>query len=149
LSSDHPFLLEFVQLDTGLDPPGRAHTSDAGLDLRARSDTTISRSTGPRSVSTGVCIAVPVGYVGLICPRSGLAAQSGISVLNAPGIVDAGFSGEIVVVLFGTQAQTYEVKRGDRIAQLVIVATPAFEATRVDSFEKSARGVDGLGSTGR
>ncbi|WP_413542065.1 dUTP diphosphatase [Arthrobacter sp. VKM Ac-2550] len=135
-------------LDDGLEAPGYAHPGDAGADLRSRIDFRI----GPGErilVPTGVAIALPQGYVALIHPRSGLAAKHGLTIVNAPGTVDAGYRGEIAVTLLNTDAtETLTFKRGDRIAQMVIqrVEHAAFE--HVDELPGSIRGAGGFGSTG-
>jgi dUTP pyrophosphatase len=135
-------------LDDGLQPLTKAYTGDAGLDLVARTDVTLSSVVGPVSVPTGVAVDIPRGYAGLVCPRSGLAARQGISVLNAPGIIDSGYHGEIVVVLFSVHPRAQLVRRGDRIAQLVIAAVESIDVAIRDDFEPSERGTRGLGSTG-
>src|SRR4051812_18843171 len=92
--------LAIMLLDPELAPPTRAHANDAGIDLIARTDATLSSVTGPVVVPTGIAIGVPDGYVGLVCSRSGLAARLGIAVLNAPGVIDPGYRGEVQVILF-------------------------------------------------
>jgi dUTP pyrophosphatase len=135
-------------LDDGIEAPFYAQPGDAGADLRTTIDFVLAP--GERKlVPTGVAIALPFGTVGLIHPRSGLAAKHGITVVNAPGTVDAGYRGEIKVCLLNTDRDSaMEFKRGDRIAQLVIqrVETPAFEI--VDTLPGSVRGAGGFGSTG-
>lgn len=98
---------------------------------------------------TGVAVAVPEGFAGLVTPRSGLAARHGITVLNAPGLVDSGYRGEIKVILANLSNEPYRVERGDRIAQLVVVAVAVQEYEVVDVLPDSARGESGFGSTGR
>ncbi|HEX2247322.1 MAG TPA: dUTP diphosphatase [Arthrobacter sp.] len=140
--------VQLKMLDDGLEAPGYAHPGDAGADLRSRIDFRI----GPGErilVPTGVAIALPQGYVALIHPRSGLATKHGLTIVNAPGTVDAGYRGEIAVTLLNTDAtETLTFKRGDRIAQMVIqrVEHAAFEA--VDELPGSIRGAGGFGSTG-
>jgi len=135
-------------LDDGLEPPAYAHPGDAGADLRTRID--FSLRPGERIlVPTGVSLALPHGFVALIHPRSGLATKHGLTIVNAPGTVDAGYRGEIAVTLLNTDSsETLNFKRGDRIAQLVIqrVETAAFEL--VDELPGSVRGAGGFGSTG-
>ncbi|SCX11196.1 dUTP diphosphatase [Candidatus Aquiluna sp. UB-MaderosW2red] len=128
--------------------PTYAKPGDAGADLRS----TESLVLGPSQralIPTGVRIAMPNGLVGLVHPRSGLAAKHGITVLNAPGTVDAGYRGEIMVTLLNTSDQDFEIQAGDRIAQIIFqeVITPKFIA--VSELPESARGADGFGSTGR
>lgn len=129
--------------------PTRAHAADAGLDLRAAADAVIP--SGHRAlVPTGVSVALPSGHVGMVCPRSGLAARHGVTVLNAPGIVDAGYRGDVGVVLVNHGRESYRVTRGDRIAQLVVmpVATPTL--VHVDELPDADDGREsgGFGSTG-
>jgi dUTP pyrophosphatase len=136
------------RLDPDLPMPAYAHPGDAGADLVAAQD--VELTPGTRAlVRTGVAIALPEGYVGLVHPRSGLAARLGVTVLNAPGTVDAGYRGEILVNLINHDpVATAKISRGDRIAQLVVqrVAHANFHA--VDDLSDSARGTGGHGSTG-
>jgi dUTP pyrophosphatase len=136
------------RFDQGLPLPARAHPGDAGVDLFAAAAVTLAP--GERAVvPTGVAIALPDGYAGFVHPRSGLAARHGVTVVNAPGTVDAGYRGEIKVTLLNTDLrQPVEFRRGDRIAQLVIqrVARPVFH--EVGSLPGSARAAGGFGSTG-
>src|SRR3954471_7838372 len=140
--------VQLKMLDDGLEPPAYAHPGDAGADLRTRIDFRL----GPGErilVPTGVSLALPHGYVALIHPRSGLATKHGLTIVNAPGTVDAGYRGEIAVTLLNTDSsETLNFKRGDRIAQLVIqrVETAAFEL--VEELPGSVRGAGGFGSTG-
>jgi dUTP pyrophosphatase len=136
------------RLDEGLPLPERAHPGDAGSDLFTTED--IELQPGRRAiVGTGVCIALPDGYAAFVLPRSGLAARHGVTVVNAPGTVDAGYRGEIKVILLNTDAeQPVRFRRGDRIAQLVIqkVERPVFR--EVANLPGSHRGERGHGSTG-
>jgi dUTP pyrophosphatase len=136
------------RLDPGLPVPARSHPGDAGVDLYAA--TGVELAPGERAVvPTGVAIALPDGYAAFVHPRSGLAARHGVTLVNAPGTVDAGYRGEIRVTLLNTDtSHPVRLERGDRIAQLVIqrVAVPVFH--EVDSLPGSARGEDGFGSTG-
>jgi len=129
--------------------PSRAHDGDAGLDLYAAVSATIDP--GERAtVATGIAIEVPAGHAGLVLPRSGLAARHGIALVNAPGLIDAGYRGEIKVLLLNTdRTEPFEISVGDRIAQLVL--TPVAEADTVEVAELagSARGEGGFGSSGR
>lgn len=128
-------------------PPTRAHKGDAGLDLTANENVVIP-SMGWRLVPTGTKTAIPKGQAGLVCPRSGLAAKHGITVLNAPGIVDAGFRGDIGVVLINHGPKPFEVQAGDRIAQLVVM--PYTNLTPVGRpLDTTDRGTAGFGSTGK
>lgn len=138
------------RLDPDLPLPAYAHDGDAGADLVAREDAVLAARGGRAVVPTGVALAVPDGYVGLVHPRSGLAARHGVTTLNAPGTIDAGYRGEIHVVLVNTDpANDYVVRRGDRIAQLVVqrVERCAFEV--VDDLPAAVREEGGFGSTGR
>ena len=136
------------RLDAGLPLPARSHPGDAGVDLVAAAP--VDLAPGARAVvPTGIAIALPDGYAAFVHPRSGLAARHGVTIVNAPGTVDAGYRGEIRVTLLNTDpAQAVSFQRGDRIAQLVIqrVASPVFH--EVDSLPGSARGENGFGSTG-
>lgn len=128
--------------------PIYAQPGDAGADLRSR--VAVEIAAGQRlTVGTGVAIALPDGYVGLVHPRSGLAAKHGITVLNAPGTVDAAYRGEISVTLLNTSGQDFKIEVGDRIAQLVIQAVERAEFIRVDKLPGSHRGDGGFGSTGK
>jgi dUTP pyrophosphatase len=136
------------RLDPGLPLPVRAHPGDAGADLVTAVD--LELAPGQRAVvPTGIAIALPDGYAAFVHPRSGLAARHGVTLVNAPGTVDAGYRGEIRVTLLNTDtAESIRFQRGDRIAQLVIqrVACPVFH--EVDTLPGSSRGAGGFGSTG-
>jgi dUTP pyrophosphatase len=128
--------------------PRRAYAGDAGLDLAACERVTLGA--GERAtVPTGLAVAVPEGHAGFVQPRSGLAARHGITIVNAPGLVDAGYRGELKVVLLNTDLrEPFTVEPGMRIAQLVVVPVPALELTEVDELPASAeRGVQGFGSS--
>lgn len=135
-------------LDAGIPAPSYAHEGDAGADLCTREDVTLAP--GERVlVPTGVSIALPLGYVGLIHPRSGLATKHGLTVVNAPGTVDAGYRGELKVTLLNTDLRTPIVlKRGDRIAQLVIQKVERATFIQVEELDETVRGAGGFGSTG-
>lgn len=135
-------------LDPELPVPSYAHEGDAGADLCAREDVTLAP--GERVlVPTGVSLALPLGYVGLVHPRSGLATKHGLTVVNAPGTIDAGYRGEVKVTLLNTDTVTPIVlKRGDRIAQLVIQKVERAHFIEVSDLDDSARGAGGFGSTG-
>ena len=140
--------MPFVALDPGLDPPAYAHPGDAGADLRS-AESFVLQPGERRLVCTGVALALPDGYVGLVHPRSGLAARHGVGIVNAPGTVDAGYRGEVKVCLVNTdRSAPVRIARGDRIAQLVVqrVSRAAFVA--VSQLPGSARGTGGYGSTG-
>jgi dUTP pyrophosphatase len=136
------------RLDPGLPLPGRAHPGDAGCDLFAVSD--VELGPGQRAVvGTGVAIALPDGYAAFVHPRSGLAAEHGVTIVNAPGTVDAGYRGEIKVIVLNTDGERpVRLRRGDRIAQLVVqrVEIPLF--VEVETLPGSQRGAGGHGSTG-
>jgi dUTP pyrophosphatase len=140
--------LRFRRLADEARPPARAHDGDAGLDLHAAE----SLSIGPgerASVGTGVAVAIPEGHAGLVVPRSGLAARSGIAVVNAPGLIDSGYRGEVRVLLLNTdREQPFSVEPGDRIAQLVVVAVASPEPVEAE-LDETVRGAGGFGSTGR
>ncbi len=127
--------------------PGRAHPGDAGLDLHARANTSIAPGAW-EMVPTGVAVAIPDGHVGLVTPRSGLAARHGLGVANGPGVVDAGYRGELAVLLINHGPSEVRLERGDRIAQLVVVPLSAAELVEVEALPPSARGSGGFGSTG-
>ncbi|XVX18795.1 dUTP diphosphatase [Actinomycetota bacterium] len=136
------------QLDPGLPLPAYARPGDAGADLYAAED--LMLAPGERAlVGTGIAIALPDGHVGLVHPRSGLAARHGVTIVNAPGTVDAGYRGEIKVNLVNLDpAAPFHVTRGDRIAQLVVQRVEHAAFTAVDTLPDSERGVGGHGSTG-
>jgi dUTP pyrophosphatase len=129
--------------------PTRAHEGDAGLDLYACEAAHIGP--GERwSVGTGVAVEIPEGHAGLVLPRSGLAKKHGIALVNAPGLIDAGYRGELRVLLLNTDpAETFRVEPGDRIAQLVIAPLALAEPVEVEALAESARGDGGFGSSGR
>jgi dUTP pyrophosphatase len=139
------------QLDPELPVPSYARDGDAGADLVARCDVVLTGGGGRAVVPTGVAVAIPDGYAGFVLPRSGLAARHGITCLNTPGLVDSGYRGELQVVLVNLDpSRDYEVSRGDRIAQLVIMAVDqvAFELVAADGLGTSERGGGGFGHTG-
>lgn len=140
--------VQLKMLDAGLEAPSYAHPGDAGADLRARVDVVL-RPGERKLVPTGVSISLPDGFVALIHPRSGLATKHGLTIVNAPGTVDAGYRGEISVTLLNTDAtQDIELRRGDRIAQMVIQRVEYAQFVRVDELDGSVRGAGGFGSTG-
>jgi len=136
------------RLDPGLPPPSYAHPGDAGADLFTTVDVTLAP--GERAmVPTGIAIALPEGYVALVHPRSGLAARHGVSIVNSPGTVDAGYRGEIKVMLVNLDpATSVTLSRGDRIAQLVVQRFETASFVEVDALPESERGAGGYGSTG-
>jgi dUTP pyrophosphatase len=139
--------LEIVRLDSELPLPTYARSGDAGLDLVARVDATVPRAGGRILVPTGIAVAIPPNYAGFVVPRSGL--KQGLTVANAPGLIDSGYRDEVQVVLLNTDPhETAQVRRGDRIAQLVLVAVEEARLVEVESFDGDHRG-GGFGSTGR
>ena len=140
--------LEYRLLSETARPPARAHEGDAGLDLHA--DEAAHLDPGDRaSVGTGIAIAVPDGHAGMVLPRSGLAAEHGITLVNAPGLIDAGYRGELRVLLLNTDGvRSFKVAPGDRIAQLVLVRVEAPELAEVGELSETVRGAGGFGSTG-
>ncbi len=141
-----------VRLDPDLPVPSYAHAGDAGADLHAREDAVIEPGGGRVLVPTGVAVALPEGYAGFVLPRSGLALRSGVTCLNTPGLIDAGYRDELRVLLVNTDpVEPYEVRRGDRIAQLVVqaVESVAFAEVADGALPESSRGFGGFGHTGR
>jgi dUTP pyrophosphatase len=136
------------RLDPGVPVPSYAHPGDAGADLATTID--VRLEPGERAlVPTGVSIALPEGYVGLVHPRSGLAARFGLSIVNAPGTVDAGYRGEVKVALVNLDPEVpVQLRRGDRIAQLVVQRVEHATFIEVDELPGSVRGAGGYGSTG-
>lgn len=135
------------RLDRDLPMPEHAHPGDAGVDLR----TTEAVELAPRErrlVPTGLAVAIPVGWAGLVVPRSGLAIRHGIGVVNGPGLIDAGYRGEIKVVLMNHGDEPVTFARGDRVAQLVVVPAAGQELVEVDELPGTVRGDGGFGSTG-
>lgn len=140
--------IQITRLDPDLPLPAYAQPGDAGADLFAREDVTLAPGER-RLVPTGIALALPEGYVALVHPRSGLAHRSGLSIVNAPGTIDAGYRGEIQVCLINLDPGTPIVlARGDRIAQLVIQRFESAEFIEVDALPDSVRGTGGYGSTG-
>ena len=140
--------LRIARLDERARLPTRAHDGDAGLDLYALEAAVLAP--GERaSVPTGIAVEIPPGQAGLVLPRSGLAARHGISVVNAPGLIDAGYRGEVRVLLLNTdREQPFELAAGDRIAQLVLVRVEVPTPVEVGSLTDTARGAGGFGSSG-
>jgi dUTP diphosphatase len=141
--------LNVSRLKDGATLPTRAHAGDAGLDLYACEAAHIGP--GERwSVGTGIAVEVPEGHAGLVLPRSGLARQHGISLVNSPGLIDSGYRGEVSVLLLNTDpAEVFRVEPGDRIAQLVVVPIAPAEPVEAEVLAESARGEGGFGSSGR
>jgi dUTP pyrophosphatase len=128
--------------------PSTHHEGDAGLDLRAAIDATVKP--GERvMVPTGVAVAIPDGHAGLVLPRSGLATARGLTLSNSPGLIDAGYRGEVICSVVNLDRdEAVEIRAGDRIAQLVIVAIPAVSPVWADDLPRTGRGAGGFGSTG-
>jgi dUTP pyrophosphatase len=141
--------LRFQRLGDAARPPAQAHPGDAGYDLFAAEPARLEP--GERaSVGTGIGVAIPVGCAGLVLPRSGLAARHGITLVNAPGLIDSGYRGELRVLVLNTdRSEPFEVAVGDRIAQLVLVRLEPAALEEVDALDDTARGSGGFGSTGR
>jgi len=138
-----------VRSDEDLELPAHATPGDAGVDLRSAADLTLPAGGGRALVPTGLSIAIPDGYAGFIQPRSGLAYNHGVTVLNSPGLIDSGYRGELKVLLVNTDPATdFEITRGERIAQLVIQAYEQLSFVEVDELPDSTRGSGGFGSTG-
>lgn len=136
------------RLDPGMPLPERAHPGDAGLDLRSAVDVEVAP--GSRAlIPTGLAVAIPDGHAGLLLPRSGLASKVGLTLANAPGLIDAGYRGEVVCAVVNLdRMEPVRIARGDRIAQLVVVAVPATTVVEVTDLPGSVRGSGGFGSTG-
>ena len=147
MTTEGPIPLLVQRLDEGLPLPAYAHPGDAGADLVAREDVELAPG-GRATVPTGVAIAIPHGYAAFVHPRSGLAARLGVTILNGPGTVDAGYRGEIQVTLVNTDAERVLIRRGDRIAQLVVQRVEQAEFVEVAHLPGSERGTGGHGSTG-
>jgi dUTP pyrophosphatase len=138
-----------VRLDRDLPLPTYAHPGDAGIDLLAREDAVVSAAGGRVLVPTGIALALPRGYAALVLPRSGLALKHGVTVVNSPGLIDCAYRGEIKVILLNTDPVTdYAVKRGDRIAQLVVQEVVEVVWREVDELDGDDRG-GGFGHSGR
>jgi dUTP pyrophosphatase len=140
--------LPFKSLHPDAELPTAQHPGDAGLDLRSVVDVVVAP--GERTmVPTGVAVAIPEGHAGLVLPRSGLASRSGLTLANAPGLIDAGYRGEVICAVVNLDRETpVEIAKGDRIAQLVIVAIPEVKPTWAVELLGTARGEGGFGSTG-
>ena len=141
--------LRFVKLDPEVETPAPAHKGDAGYDLTSRADLTL-RPGARALVPTGIAVSIPEGFAGFLQPRSGLAADHGISIVNTPGLIDSHYRGEIKVILVNLDPrQSFEVSRGDKICQLVFQKVEQISFQEVDKLDETARGEGGFGSTGR
>jgi len=144
----HTVTVPVKKLDKGLDLPAYAYAGDAGLDLRAAEDVVL-RPFERKAVSCGIALAIPEGHAGLVLPRSGLALKHGITVANSPGLIDSNYRGEIKAILANMDArEEFQVVRGDRIAQLVIIEVPCTNLAEVDDLDDTVRGDGGFGSSG-
>jgi dUTP diphosphatase len=141
--------LQVTRLDPDLPLPRQQHAEDAGYDLHAREDVELAPGGGRVLVPTGLAIAIPPGHAGFVLPRSGLALQHGVTCLNTPGLIDSLYRGELKVLLVNTDPhEPYVVRRGDRIAQLVVQRVEAVEWIEVDELDITTRDTFGFGSTG-
>lgn len=139
-----------IRLDPDLPLPAYARPGDAGADLLAREEALLRRGGGRALMSTGVALALPEGCAGFVQPRSGLALRHGVTCLNTPGLIDSGYRDELAVLLVNTDpAEDYQVRRGDRIAQLVIQRVESARFEPVAELDPSERGTGGFGHTGR
>lgn len=139
-----------VRLDEGLALPSYARVGDAGADLVAREGVVLAAGGGRAAVPTGIALALPQGHAGFVQPRSGLALSCGVTVLNSPGLIDAGYRDEIRVLLVNLDPEAdYEVRRGDRIAQLVVKRVEQALFVPVEELPRSERGLGGFGHSGR
>jgi dUTP pyrophosphatase len=142
--------IEVVSLDPDLPLPAYARPGDAGADLVARIGGVVKAGGGRVLIPTGLCLAIPEGYAGFVLPRSGLALRRGITLANSPGLIDCGYRDEVAVIVINTDpSEDFEVKRGDRIAQLVIQRVERATFVPVSFLPDSARGLGGFGHTGR
>jgi dUTP pyrophosphatase len=142
-------VVDVRRLDPELPLPTTAHIGDAGVDLHAREDAVLPANGGRVLVPTGLAVAIPVGYMGLVVPRSGLALKHGVTLVNTPGIIDSGYRGELKVVMINTDPSSdYHVRRGDRIAQLIIQELVAVTWREVEELTGEDRG-GGFGHSGR
>jgi len=140
--------LRFTRLSEHALAPERAHEGDAGYDLHACEPAVLAPGSRA-SVGTGIAVAIPPGHAGLVLPRSGLALRSGIALVNAPGLIDSGYRGELRVLLLNTdREQSFEVAPGDRIAQLVVTRVESPELDEVSALDETVRGAGGFGSSG-
>ena len=141
--------LEVTRLREAARVPTRAHDGDAGLDLYAAEPARLGP--GERaSIGTGIAVAVPAGHAGLVLPRSGLAKRHGITLPNAPGLIDSGYRGELRVLLLNAdRTEAFVVAPGDRIAQLMVTPVAAAEVVDVEAMDETSRGLAGFGSSGR
>jgi dUTP pyrophosphatase len=141
--------LRFRRLRDEARLPSAAHAGDAGLDLHAAERLALGPAGGRGSVGTGLAVEIPPGYAGLVLPRSGLAAKHGIALVNAPGLIDSGYRGELRVLLLNTDpGEPFEIEPGDRVAQLLIVPFVEADPVEAEELSSSERGAGGFGSSG-
>ncbi len=139
-----------VRLDPTIDLPSYARPGDAGADLYATDDVLLAPGGGRALVGTGIAVAIPAGWAGFVQPRSGLALRHGVTCLNTPGLIDSGYRDELRVLLVNTDPQqSYQVRRGDRIAQLVVQQVARCDFVETDALDASERGTGGFGHSGR
>ena len=149
MTGDGAQAIEIKRLDPDLPLPVQQHDGDAGYDLHAREDVELAPAGGRAIVPTGIAIAIPPGHAGFVLPRSGLAMKHGVTCLNTPGLIDPQYRGELKVLLVNTDpTEPYAVRRGDRIAQLVVQRVAHPEWREVDELEATTRDTYGFGSTG-
>lgn len=140
--------IEILRLDPALELPSYAYPGDAGLDLRSAEEATLAPFER-RLIGTGIALALPQGYAGFVLPRSGLALRSGLSLVNAPGLIDSQYRGEVKVIAINLDAhESLVIRRGDRIAQLVVLEHPLVALAEVDELDKTERSGGGFGSSG-
>lgn len=148
MSEQEKIVVPIKRLDPHVELPTYAYEGDAGLDLRAAEDVTLNPFER-KLISTGLAIALPDGFAGFVQPRSGLAIKQGLSIVNTPGLIDAHYRGELKIIAINLDPHDpIVVKRGDRIAQLVIQAVPAVTLVEVEQLDKTDRGEGGFGSSG-
>lgn len=147
--ADGDLRIDIVQLDHELPLPSYARAGDAGLDLRARTDALVPARGGRTLVPTGIAVAIPDGWVGLMVPRSGLALRHGVALANTPGVIDSGYRGELQAVVINLDpVDDYQIRRGDRIAQLLVQRVELVSWNVVDALTGEDRG-GGFGHSGR
>lgn len=139
--------INFTKLDSELPSPTKAHIGDAAVDLHCRDGVTLYPG-DRRAVNTGIKVAIPEGYAGFVLPRSGHAKRSGVGVVNSPGLIDSGYRGEVSVLLINHGNDPVTFRKGDRIAQLVVLPIPELEWVEVEELDETTRGEGGFGSTG-
>jgi dUTP pyrophosphatase len=149
MSVPEPVEVPLLRLDPEVDPPVYARRGDAGADLVAAGDVVLPAGGGRALVPTGLALAIPEGYAGFILPRSGLALRHGVTCLNTPGLIDSGYRGEIKCLLVNTDPSSdYAVRRGDRIAQLVVMAVASAAFVLTETLAETERGQGGFGHSG-